>query len=258
MDVYSGAATDPKRPLAIATNPHLYRLESTMIVSHTARQIGLILTAVLLSACAQDDSQRPEWPPQTGALLEAWKAHQDDIKTLRDMAADKRFAAVALFGDNVHVTAEDYSQVANEDLENSDQWVNLMKRANIRGVAYVNGILGFVVKPPKTGNDRTEAINYVYRHPLRAKQCADEFRDISCGICDVYLDDEWSIRYTWSSGAFEEEYSENFAKVYQDKDSKLSIDEVRSKYGESKRACVQSGLVKMRYENPEDFYSSDR
>lgn len=229
-----------------------------MTPSRIASGLGLIFASVLLPALAQDDPQQPEWPPQTDAWVEAWKEHQDDIMTLRDMVVEEKFVAVVLFGDILDVSAEDYTQVSIDDLENSDQWTKLMKRSNIFGVTYLYGIAGFVVRPPKTANDRTEAINYIYAHPLSAKQCAEQFRDISCGICDVFLDDEWSIRYTWSSGKFEEEKSENFIKVYQDKESDLSIDEVDSKYDESRRACMQSGLEEMGYENPEDFYSSDR
>ena len=133
-----------------------------------------------------------------------------------------------------------------------------MKRSDLFGIAHVNGMFAFVVEPPKTADNRTEAINYIYGQPIQAKRCAEEYRDISCGICDVFRDGGWSIRYTWSSGEFEEQYARDSAEAFQEADWKSSVDRLRSKYEESKAACMVNGLKEMGYRNPKDFYSSDR
>ena len=229
-----------------------------MIPSRSLIGFGLAVASALVPALARGDSEPSEWPPQSAALVEAWEARKEDVLSLRDMVEKARYVAVISFGDDLDVTGEDLSPVSIETISNADEWIALMKRSDLFGIAHVNGMFAFVVEPPKTADNRTEAINYIYGQPIQAKRCAEEYRDISCGICDVFRDGGWSIRYTWSSGEFEEQYARDSAKAFQEADWKSSVDRLRSKYEESKAACMVNGLKEMGYRNPKDFYSSDR
>ena len=152
----------------------------------------------------------------------------------------------------IHVVTGDGRRIDGQDVENALQWSTLMNRSNLTVVGRFEGIVTFMPRSPNTTPDRSEGVKYLFDYPISAKQCSDEFRDIACGVCDLLMDDKWSIRFKWSSGNFEEEYSEDFLKVY-GKDSNLSLDEVKSKYDESRNACMLRGLNEMGYENPEDY-----
>ena len=199
-----------------------------------------------------------EWPLREEYVVDDWAARKSDIEALRDMTEDAGIHVITLFGEHLDIRSESYEEMAIEDLANLDEMLALMNRSEVRSILRYIGIVTIFVRPPKTAADTTVFANYVYNHPIPAKQCAENPRDISCGICEVVLDDNWYLRLTWSSGPFEVERSENHSKFYQDSSHSLSIEEIDAQYDESKNACMQSGLEEMGYENPRDLYTNDR
>jgi len=224
----------------------------------------LLLAFAASTACSPNESpvkakigelEQLVWPVDEGAVAKAWEAEQSDIRALRNMVDDADFSSVALFGNILNIRTSDNKIVAVEDLTNSDEWIALMDGASVSIISRAIGITTLIVTPPRTADDTTVFANYVYHHPIPAMQCKEQYQDVSCGICDIALDDDWSLRLTWSSGDFEVERSESRLKSKQDKDSSLSIEEIESRYKESKRTCMKSGLAEMGYENPENVYS---
>ncbi len=226
----------------------------------------LLLTFTASTACSPDEPpvkvktgelEQLVWPLDEGAVARAWRAEQGDIRALRSMVDDADFSSVALHGDILNIRARDNEIVAVEDLTNSDEWIALMDGASVSTILRETryGITTLIVTPPRTANDTTVYANYIYHHPIPAMPCKAQYQSVSCGICDMALDDDWSLRLTWSSGEFEVKRSESRSKLYQDKDSSLSIEKIESTYEESKGKCMKSGLVEMGYENPEFKYS---
>lgn len=228
--------------------------------------IVLLLTLTASSACSPDETpakvrlgelEQLVWPVDEGAVTKAWQAEQSGIRALRGMVDDADFSSVALFGDILNIRTSDNEIVAVEDLTNADEWIALMDGASVsiisREVQY--GITTLIVTPPRTADDTTLYANYIYRHPIPAMQCKAQYQTVSCGICDMTLDYDWSLRLTWSSGEFEVERSLSRSKFYRDKDSSLSLEQIESTYEESKRNCMESGLAEMRNEDPENVYS---
>ena len=250
-------ATDPKQPCENAD-----QMLSRVVMLRTL--LVLLLTFTASTACSPDETpvkvktgelEQLVWPVDEEAPAKAWQAEQSDIKALRGMVDDADFSSVALFGDILSIRTTDNEIVAVEDLTSSDEWIALMNGASVSIISRRIGITTLIVTPPRTANDTTVYANYIHHHPMPEMQCKEQYRSVSCGICDVTLDFDWSLRLTWSSGAFEVESSESRSKFYQDKDSSLSIEEIESTYEESKRKCMKSGLAEMGHGNPENFYS---
>lgn len=256
--VYSGAGTDPKQPFATRTVSCFYAADLAMTRLRFTLVLAFLTVLALVSTLTHGEPDRGIWPPGSDRLVEDWKTRRDDLEELRDIVAAGKFAAVVTLGDFLDVRASDYSQVAIENIADAELMTRLLKASNINGIAHVGGIFTFVVQPRESAGNLSEYVNYVYMHPIDAKQCKEEFRDIPCGICDVPLNEDWSIRYTWSSGRFEEEYLEGFARVYQNKDPSLSIEDVNAKREESRNVCMQSGLEEMGYDDPESLLSTGR
>lgn len=255
----SWTATDPKQ---------LFEKADQMLsrVAMLRTSLVLLLAFAASTACSPNETpvkakigelEQLDWPVDEGAVAKAWETEQSDIRALRSMVDDSDFSSVALFGDILDIRTSDNKTVAVEELTNSDEWIALMDGTSTTIIGKRIGITTLIVTPPRTADDTTVFANYIYHHPLPAMQCSEQYRDVSCGICDIALDDDWSLRLTWSSGGFEVERSENRSKYYQDKDSSLSVEEIQSTYDESKRTCMKSGLAEMGYENPEDVYSID-
>jgi hypothetical protein len=197
------------------------------------------------------------WSPQSAALIEAFSAQKNELEVLREMMVVRGIRAVTLLGDNLLVDTIDGRQLEDQEVNDREQWLAKMERSNITGIQIVERFDMTIVFPqsPRTTPDRYETVNYLLNHPMPERECSDDFRHIPCGVCDVSMEDNWSIRFGWSSGEFESEYSDNFSKVYGNETSDLTEEEISSKVTKAREECREIGLKEMGYENPETVYS---
>ena len=195
------------------------------------------------------------WSPQSEALIQAFSAHQENLESLRTLMHDQRLISVWLLDDIFLATSIDGTRVAKEDIENLDQWADLMARTNVVSILRESelGIVSFALLPPHTTPGRNETVDYHFNHPIPAKPCSDSFSEIACGVCDVPMEGNWFVRFSWTTGEFETEYQENFTKVFQDENSGLTHEETVQDLSSSRKECKLSGLRKMGYKHP-DLY----
>jgi hypothetical protein len=226
-----------------------------MKIPNSIPLIGLFAAAAFLSRSVQGESEAPSWPTESTEILEAFVAHQNDVAKLRDLMAETSFQIVWNFSDKYLRPSPMYDgQNPETALKNSEEWLRLMAKSNLRYVAHDFDIFSFVVKTRGSAVDTFEKITYYYDHPLPAKACVSHFREVSCGICDVYRLDRWSIRYEWSTGQHEADYSQDLDKWVSQTMSPEEEDAANLRIIESRTECTRSGLEKMGYENPEVYY----
>ncbi len=168
---------------------------------------------------------------------------------------------MSLFGDNLLVDTVDGRQLEDQEVDDRDQWLAKMARLNITGIR-IDRIEGrfdttaVFPQSPWTTPDRNETINYLLITLCQRKSAPHELRQIPCGVCDVSKEDNWSIRFEWTSGEFEREYSEKFSKLYGNQTSGLTADEIRSKVTKARKECKEKGLQEMGYDDIQTVYLS--
>ena len=204
-------------------------------------------------ALSLERSEGKLWSPQSEALIHAFPSLKSDFIALLNMMETNQVFLAGLLGDQLHVSTKNGSEFYNEDVPDREVWLELMERASVISIYRDErfDMTAIIPSAPRTTSDRNETINFFLNHPYPAKQCSDQYRDIPCGVCDVAMGDDWSVRFSWSSGAFESEYTENFARVYQDDDFVLSKDDIDKKLEKARNECKRHGLEEMGYENPE-------
>ena len=233
---------------------------ATVLIASIVVIVGLSLGKSLIrsDAAINVDPEPVEsksllWSSGTQALINTFDTNRDDFYALRDMTIDTGYRGVARFGDKLEVMTSDRRRLSDDEIEQSDVWKTLLEKTNTFSIAYYYDIVGFFPTPPQTDRNRREIVNYFFEHPMPAKECSELYHDIPCGICDIDQADGWSIRFTWSTGEFEEERLKDLEKLYQEDDSGLTQEEIEAKYDDARDVCLQRGLREMGYENPEDY-----
>ena len=208
-----------------------------------------------LSSCTGREGPT-SWPPIAAKAHTEFVENRDELRRLHSLIEQSGYWSVGRLGDDeirAFLSIDDPTQY--EVPSDSEQWLSLMSVTNVNVVNHSDDMYTFVTETQLFDGDSFQGIVYVYTDYLPAKACAERFRRVACGICDVYRANGWTVRYTWSSGEFVEDYFRS-AKGDILSDSYTTEGQVESfrQFNATNLACLRDGLEEMGYENASDYF----
>jgi len=213
-------------------------------VSAARIMIVLLLVIPFWAAPVYTQQVAQSWPDDAAAIVNEFKEYQAEIEVLRSKMAQTSLTIVSLWGGG---PVSSHPETIPTDEAN--QWAKLMNRSHVEHVIRINNRYALLPQHrPRTGAF-TEQVSYLHNYGSALIDCANRFRNIACGVCDVHEDGKWTIQYRWSSGEHEVEHGRLLQKKYSDDDLTAEEEEQgRVRYENLRDKCYLDGLAEMGYE----------
>lgn len=202
---------------------------------------SLIIVAALASACD------PGWPPQKEEAIEHFAEHKAEIETLeaRLLATDYLGVNSGLWRrgsdetpDWVTVFVDNGSHAERTRMTGEDaiEWNEAFRAAEVWAISQDSRGTSIELRV-----DYPEDVHGLafYRRPAETASplvdCREEFRDVRCGECGVYLDDGWVLSYAWTPLIIDPEFERAVTE------NELSWEEEQEMRDDLFQACWREG-----------------
>ena len=219
-------------------------------------RIAILCVVLISSASCTKRSGPSSWPVVGVEAYDNFSANFDALQELREMMEVSEYTSLIRTGsDEASGLLERDGLREWEVPTESALWAELMSSAKLDNIIRIENIYTFIESVSSADGTNFQGIMYIHADTQPLKMCADKFQDVRCGMCDVYRESDWTIRYMWVSGDHVSRYLESTDIDSLDSENGMQTHLERFRgLDESNQECLRAGFSEMGYEDPAKFF----
>ena len=211
-----------------------------------ARLVFFCLILAISSSCTEVDGPT-SWPSYTEEAYSNLVEHRAVLQSLVKMLEDSKYVAVSRASSGRAVRSfERNGQMVTEMWTDSEQWVERMSAANLDTALRNDRSYTFLESISPNGATSIHSVMYIYADTMPLKMCIERFQDVPCGMCDMFREEDWTVRYMWIAGSQVADYFESTSidNLTDENAQERQLEQFKA-LNESNQECLKTGLVQM-------------